>query len=428
MIGKPCKWIWVPLVAACQGGMTGWWPSQLQGGLRSERFLVAFRDGALPAGGQEGDWGEGVTFRRLSDRVALLQVPEALAAQEATARWGRRPGVEHIEVDRLLQPAWWRAWRARSLRDLPHARLGIQAADPLTPGSLGLPGQWAVAALGLEGVWARSQGEGVTVAVLDTGVDASHPDLAGNLVEGVNLVETGQPPNDDFGHGTHVAGIVGAALDGRGVVGVAPKAKVLPIRVLGVEGGTTAALIQGLDLARSRGATVVNLSLGSPQASRIEADEMARAVSRGMVVVAAAGNEALSGNPIEYPAALTGVISVAAVGLSGTDGQGQPVMVRAAFSNHNPFNAISAPGVDILSTVPLSLFPGAGSVSRGYAYASGTSMASPLVAGIAALMLGSGVPVNQVRARLQETARDLGAPGLDDLYGAGLVQPARAVP
>lgn len=351
---------------------------------------------------------------------------------EAVARWQGLPGVRHIEEDRLVRPAWWGAWRGRLKPALPAFGLGIQAVDPLTPegaGGAGLPGQWAVGALGLEAIWGRSQGEGVTVAVLDTGVDATHPDLAPNLEAGLNLVEGGNlPPTDDFGHGTHVAGIVGAALNNRGVVGTAPRCRILPVRVLGVEGGTTAALIEGLDAARRRGAQVANLSLGSAQVSRIEADEMARAVGQGMIVVAAAGNEALSGNPIEYPAALAGVISVAALGLSGKDASGAPVMVRAAFSNHNPFNAVAAPGVDILSTVPLSLFPDTTSVGAGYAYASGTSMASPLVAGVAALMLARKVPAAQVRARLQETARDLGAPGSDDLHGAGLVQPASAVP
>ncbi|MEB3238327.1 MAG: S8 family serine peptidase [Candidatus Sericytochromatia bacterium] len=417
----------LPLLVACQTLPP--WPATVSAA-RADRFLVSF---AQPVAVERASgWGDGYRARALSDHVLLIRSDAPMPLSEAVARWQGLPGVRHIEEDRLVRPAWWGAWRGRLKPVLPAFGLGIQAVDPLTPegaGGAGLPGQWAVGALGLEAVWARSQGEGVTVAVLDTGVDATHPDLAPNLEAGLNLVEGGNlPPTDDFGHGTHVAGIVGAALNNRGVVGTAPRCRILPVRVLGVEGGTTAALIEGLDAARRRGAQVANLSLGSAQVSRIEADEMARAVGQGMIVVAAAGNEALSGNPIEYPAALTGVISVAALGLAGKDASGAPVMVRAAFSNHNPFNAVAAPGVDILSTVPLSLFPDATSVGAGYAYASGTSMASPLVAGVAALMLARKVPAAQVRARLQETARDLGAPGSDDLHGAGLVQPASAVP
>jgi subtilisin family serine protease len=421
-------WGWLlPFLVACQA------VPPLQATVTEDalgRFLVSLD--APDAEVRAAAWGPGARVRALSDHVMLVQPEIPMMLPEARTRWQALPGVRHVEEDRMLRPSWWGTWRAALRPALPAFRLRVQGGDPLTPegaGGAGLPGQWAVGALGLEAVWARTQGKDIKVAVLDTGVDAGHPDLAGNLESGLNLIEGGGlPPTDDFGHGTHVAGIVGAALNGRGVVGVAPACRILPIRVLGVEGGTTAALIEGLDAARRRGAHIANLSLGSAQISRIEADEMARAVGQGMIVVAAAGNEALSGNPIEYPAALTGVISVAALGLSGKDAAGAPVMVRAAFSNHNPFNAVSAPGVDILSTVPLALFPDATAAGSGYAYASGTSMASPLVAGVAALMLARGLPAVQVRSRLQETARDLGAPGPDDLHGAGLVQPAAAVP
>jgi subtilisin family serine protease len=309
--------------------------------------------------------------------------------------------------------------------DLSGRRAQIKVTDPRTLTDKGLPAQWGLrrvdlcTAAGECAAWDRAQGAGIKVAVIDTGVDGEHPDLKQNLVPGINILDGKGQPNDDFGHGTHVSGIIAAAANGLGVVGVAPRAQIIPIRVLGVDGGDTAGLIAGLSFAVKRGARVVNLSLGSTQTSDIEARQMAQAMAANVVVVAAAGNEALAGNPLEYPAAIPGVISVAAT-RQATDDVELRFQERAAFSNYNPFVSVAAPGVDILSTVPQR--PGLTS-DTAYAYASGTSMAAPLVSGVVALMLSANpaMSASDVRKRLQATAGDIGDAGFDDYYGWGLV-------
>jgi subtilisin family serine protease len=178
--------------------------------------------------------------------------------------------------------------------------------------------------------------------------------------------------------------------------------------------------VAALDYAVSRQAAVVNLSLGSPDYSPLEAEAVQRALQAGTVIVAAAGNEAGDGNYLEYPASYPGVVSVAAVG---------PDLRRAVFSNFNSWVTLAAPGVDVFSTVPTRLSPGVP-----YGYLSGTSMAAPMVAGAAALLLTqqpSWTPA-QVVERLRRTARELTpqgdpVPGFDVFHGAGLLDVGRAL-
>lgn len=160
---------------------------------------------------------------------------------------------------------------------------------------------------------------------------------------------------------------------------------------------------------------------------------MARAIAANVVVVAAAGNEALSGNPLEYPAAIPGVVSVAATRQASDDVEPK-FAERAAFSNYNPFVSVAAPGVDILSTIPRRFLtttsnPNDDGDGTAYAYASGTSMAAPIVSGVIALMLSAepGLKPAQIKQKLQTTASDLGDPGFDDFYGWGIVNVPAAV-
>lgn len=322
----------------------------------------------------------------LADGLWLVSVPEGSEA-DALRRLESTPGVRFAEVNRVIRPQMVGGFR---LAQTPSAGYRTQATpnDPKYPPPNGssLPGQWGLDAIQAPKAWDTEQG-GVLVAVIDTGIDPEHEDLAANLdmSRAANFVETGKTPYDDFGHGTHVAGIIGAVTNnGVGIAGVAPRVKIMPIRVLGMDGGTTAALIQGIDHAVNKGAKVINLSLGSVQASRAEQEAINRAIARKVTVVAAAGNDALNGNPVNYPAALTGVISVGALGRIPVNGQ--MILARAEYSNFNPYVTIAAPGSDILSTVPSQL---GNAPERGgaYAYASGTSMAAPMVSGVAALIL-----------------------------------------
>lgn len=274
--------------------------------------------------------------------------------------------------------------------------------------------QWALGAGSFTGAWSRTTGAGVTVAVIDTGVRRTHQDLAGAVLPGIDLVTgSGDGSNDQNGHGSHVAGIIAARRNGVGGVGGAPSATILPIRVLDANGsGYTSNVAEGIVYAADHGARVVNLSLGGPQASNAMQDAIRYARSKGVVVMAAAGNYGQQGNPTIYPAAYPEATAVAAV-----DNRLQ----HADFSETGAYVDLAAPGVNIVSAW--------GTSDNAYAWASGTSMATPYASAAAALVLAAHptFSATQVISQLTTTATDLGAAGKDSVYGAGLVNPALAV-
>lgn len=263
--------------------------------------------------------------------------------------------------------------------------------------------QWALDRVGAPAAWAAGHtGEGVRVAVVDTGVDATHPDLAGRVTSVFSAFDS-PATTDPSGHGTHVAGIVAAAQGAPPTTGVAPDARVLAVRVMGADGvGTHSNIAAGIIAAVDAGADVVNLSLGGPESTDVLASGVAYAVDRGVVVVAAAGNENTTAP--SYPAAYPGVLAVAATTRSDA---------RAPFSNTGPHLDLSAPGFAITSTVP------AGHRD----VLSGTSQAAPFVAGTAAVVIDSGVARRHVPARLVATAGPLGN---RNEYGAGMVDASAA--
>lgn len=269
--------------------------------------------------------------------------------------------------------------------------------------------QWALDLLDAESAWRTSQGRGVVVAIIDSGVDGSHPDLRAAMVRGVNTrTDSGDhssPATDRAGHGTHVAGIVAARADnGLGVAGVAPQARIMPVKVLGADGtGWMSDVVEGIRWAVDHGASVINLSLGGTSADFMKA-AVGHAVAQGVTVVAAAGNE--DSNVPSYPAALPGVISVSALNPSGR---------LAEYSNYGATIDLAAPGTDVVSTVP-----------GGYESMSGTSMATPHVAGVAALVSAIS-PASDVTSVLLRTARDLGLAGRDNRYGHGRIDPVAAL-
>ncbi len=239
--------------------------------------------------------------------------------------------------------------------------------------------QWYHENLNTVEAWNASKGEGVTVAVIDTGVDYNHPDLKNNIVGHISTI--GGDGKDDHGHGTHCAGIIAAtAGNSIGVSGVAPNAKIYGIKVLNSEGsGATAYIIQGVKAAISQNVDVISMSLGGVYWDAAFQKAINDAVNNGIVVVAAAGNEATIQK--SYPAAYDNVIAVAA-----TDSNDK----LTDFSNYGEWVDIAAPGYNILSTLPTGFtVEGCKYESQGYGYMSGTSMACPVVAGTVALMLGN---------------------------------------
>ncbi len=288
--------------------------------------------------------------------------------------------------------------------------------------------QWHMTRVGAESAWEYGCGRGVTVAVIDTGVAcfdkgpfSRGSDLAGTRCEGgYNFVNDSEDAFDDQGHGTHVAGTVAQTTNnGRGTAGLAFCATLMPVKVLNRFGwGTLADVAEGIRYAADHGAQVINLSLGGPGKSRILEDAVRYAQKRGSLVVAAAGN---SGRSVGYPAAYDGVLAV-----SATDSNDS----IAWFSSRGPEVGIAAPGVGVTQQ---TICQAGRNKCELFGKLSGTSMASPHVAGSAALVMGLGVTdassVQQAlsaTARLESSAAETAASHQPELYGAGIVDAGAA--
>jgi serine protease len=278
-------------------------------------------------------------------------------------------------------------------------------------------GQWHLPLLGLSDTWKITKGAGSTVAVVDTGVMLDHPDLQANLLPGYDFVENDRYPYDNAGHGTHVAGLVAA--NGT-ALGTAPEAKILPVRVLeGTSGGSSFSVAQGIlwaaglgDIPNPNPAQIMNLSLGSDSFSGVMADAIAEVQRKGVVVVAAAGN---AGGPLAYPAALLGVVAVTSLA-------GPTIAYQPWYASKGLGVWVTGYGGDATQDQNKDgIKDGIFSTDLGgYGLRMGTSMASPQVAGLAALALASGTPAHLVRDTLANTATELGAMGYDLNFGHGL--------
>ncbi|MGI9083755.1 MAG: S8 family serine peptidase [Aeromicrobium sp.] len=283
--------------------------------------------------------------------------------------------------------------------------------------------QWALNALKGETVNQSTTGSGIKVAVVDTGVKSSHSDLSGNVLSGRDFESPGTSANDENGHGTHVAGIIAAlANNKRGIAGLAPRAKILPVRVLGRDGsGTSDNVARGIVYAADQGAKVINLSLGSTIQSTAMRSAVAYAISKNSLVVAAAGNRGcgLLGSPTEYPAAYTGVVGVGAVTTS---------IRRASFSSCGSWVDVVAPGAGIISTMINNSVDLGCSSSANYCTLSGTSFSSPYVAAAGALAIAKrGWSQSTVARRLESTAQDLESSGKDRNTGSGFINPLKLI-
>ncbi len=313
--------------------------------------------------------------------VHVVDVP-AGNEQAMIAKLERNPHVRFAELDTLVEPS-------------------------TTPGDPGYPSEWHLPRINGPAAWDMSVGSGITIAILDTGVDGAHPDLAARLVPGWNFYDNNGNTSDVYGHGTSVAGVAAAAMNnGIGVVGVAGNANIMPVRISDPSGyALWSTVAQGLTWAADRGARVANISYAVAGSNTvISAANYFR--SKGGVVAVSAGNTgaAASTSP-------TNSMFVVAA----TDAND----LRAGFSTYGDVVNIAAPGVSIYTTAN----------GGSYRYASGTSFSSPIVAGAAALVLSLRPDYTpaQVDAALKVTAVDLGSPGADIYFGAGRVDAAAAV-
>jgi minor extracellular protease Epr len=268
---------------------------------------------------------------------------------------------------------------------------------------------WGIDCVNAPQVWANSTGNGVKIAIIDTGISKKHPDLT--VAGGVNLVGTAQNKkwDDDNGHGTHVAGIIGACNNSIGVVGVAYDSELYAVKVLDSNGnGQISDVIEGIEWAMENDMDIISLSLGTNLYSQALEDACEVAYNSDILLVAAAGNSGdgnLDTNDVDYPAKFDSVIAVAAIDCNN---------VSPVWSADGTEVELAAPGVDIYSTC----------LEGSYLTSSGTSMAAPFVSGVAALIKSENPSLSseEIRNLLAYNAIDLGTIGKDGTFGFGLVQ------
>ncbi|WP_336787322.1 S8 family peptidase [Paenibacillus sp. MMO-177] len=321
---------------------------------------------------------------------------------------------KNMDADRMVhyfQKSWKTEYVEPHYLYLTNDTTG-DAANIITPNdALYAQYQWNLPSIETEKGWGLSKGnDQVIVATMDTGVQADHPDLKGRLMEGTNIVDPKAAPNDDVGHGTHVAGIIGATVNnGEGVAGISWYNKIMPVKVLDSTGaGSTYSVAQGIIWATDHGAKVINMSLGNYAQAEFLHDAIKYAYDHDVVLVAASGND--NTDRPGYPAAYPEVFAVAATDASKN---------KASFSNYGDYIDVAAPGDSIASTYPGSQ----------YAALSGTSMASPHVAALAGLIRSINPDLNneEVMDIMRKSAIDLGDKGKDNYYGYGLIDVDKAL-
>lgn len=306
----------------------------------------------------------------------------------------------------------WAGNRIRQHRNVVYAVPDYERTITRTPNDPLREQQWALGTIAAYDAWDITTGGPIVVAVIDTGVDASHPELAGRVLGGFNAITGSTDVSDDNGHGTAVAGLIAASGDnGVGIAGMCWGCVILPIKACLSSGRCRdSSVISAIRWAIDNGARIINLSLGGALASPALHEAVRYATERGVLVVAASGNERAEGNAPNYPAAYPETVAV------GASGYGDEV---TGFSNTGEFIDLVAPGVDIATTTP----------GNSYALATGTSFASPFVSGAAALVMTIRPDLSgaDVRCILSVAADDRGELGRDGEYGYGRLNVLAAV-
>jgi len=405
-------------------------PSALAPRFVPDQVLVRYRPGATSTQAADLHRRHGTREMRRLDRLdmSVVRIPSGETVDGAIQRLRADPAVQHAE------PNYYRY------------RMNIPSGPrPLaTPNDPFYAHQWHYRAVDLPLAWDITTGSAlVVVAVIDTGILSAHEDLAGITVQGYDFYEDDSNPEDpgcedawDLSHGSHVAGTIAAATNnGRGVAGVnwggPGKTRIMPLRIFGNYGGTCTATVADIAAAivyaADRNARVINMSFGADSYSQFEQNAVTYAYNAGVTLVAAAGND--NEERVIYPAGYANVI-----GVSATDAANN----KAYYSSFGSHVDLAAPGGDVRVGVDLNgdgrpdgVLSTSGAPARGinqYWYFEGTSMAAPHVAGLAALLISKGVTgPAAVQQIMQSTARDLGTPGYDSVYGWGLINAAAAL-
>ncbi len=361
----------------------------------------------------------GMTFSATENLLSRYQATQIRALYRSDVQLWQVPAGKELEIIASL-----------------NANPAVAYAEPnylyhafdTTPDDPHFGKQWAHTKIQSPAAWDITTGSNaITIAVIDTGIDEGHPDLASKIVAGYDYVDYDSNPHDLNGHGTHCAGIAAAVTDnGAGVAGVSWGAKIMPLRVLNTEGnGYSSDITNAITWAYTHGADVLSLSLGGPGYSTSMQNAINAAHAAGSLVVAAMGNDRTEGNPTAYPAAYSNVMAVAATG---------PYDTYAYYSQYGSHCDIAAPGGamglyhdpdGIYSTMPTYdvYMTTSYSYYKNYDYLQGTSQATPYVAGLAALVwsVSSSLTPDEVQTIIEDSANDLGDPGKDEDYGHGRI-------
>lgn len=381
--------------------------------IRGQIIVKFYDDGARASVLRSHGLGEGPGIGSTGAR--LISVPAGRELQLVDAL-NRNPAVAYAEADHVVTVADHTPNADYFPRQYALQNTGQSFTS--TSGGVTVAAGTVDADVDAVEAWDFATGTGIKVAVLDTGVATDNPDIAGKVAKRANF-STAPTGEDNYGHGTHVAGIIAAVKDGSGVSGVCPGCSILDGKVLNDSGsGSTSGIVSGIDWALDNGAHVINMSLGQRVSSRALEAAVKDAWARGAVIVAAAGNGGTQAKI--YPGAYPSVIAVAA-----TDNKD----AKASFSTYGKWVDVAAPGVSVYSTFPNHDFYLGTQYGRahGYDIASGTSMASPIVAGVAALVWDKfPAPTNaSVRERIEATAERI--PGTGVYWAKGRVNAFEAV-
>lgn len=355
----------------------------------SNRLLIMPRSGLSPKDLEKILVPYAAFLRRVGgSNLHVVDLRSGLLANVLVEVLKRNPHLKFVERDRLVTPA-----------AIPN--------DPY------LGSQWHSTRIGAPAAWDRSQGAGVTIAIVDSGVSSSHPDLAANMVQGYNFIENNVDTNDVCNHGTQVAGAAAAVVNnGAGIAGVAGRAKIMPIKIAYLDAasqqcvGSSSAIAKAITYAADHGARIVNVSFGPIADSQAVQSAAQYLKSKGGLLFISAGN---TGSMETFPR------TSAMIPVSATDAQeGKP-----SWSNYGDFIALAAPGTDIWTTT------GTGA----YQAVSGTSFSSAVAAGVGALVMAANPALDNltVEQMMYSTAVDIGTPGVDQYFGHGRVDAAAAV-
>lgn len=375
----------------------------------AERRIVVFQPGTSPAQRVALAKAAGGNVVRELRLINAVVIEHPTQVSMAASKLLKLSEVKRVDPDPKIN--WLNMADARGvdfavpsaagiLKGIEAAKAMKQQAEPApaAPGAQETP--WGITRVKAPEAWATTRGKGVKLVVIDTGIDMTHPELSGIIKGGWNAISTAATFNDDNGHGSHVAGTIAAKDDAKGVVGVAPEVDLYGVKVLDENGsGTFDDVIAGMLWAVENKMEVANMSLGANSGNQALADAVEAMRKGGVILIAAAGN---SGRSVGYPAAYPGAIAVAAS--NSSDG-------LASFSSRGPTVAVIAPGVGVKSTY----------MGGAYDTLSGTSMAAPHAAGLAALYVAThkGASPEATRAALAAASTKL--PGVPDIgQGAGL--------